>query len=325
MESELNPHLNNNINTNSTGSSSFDSVHSILVYSSILIVVVGVPGNILMFIVFSRNALSKLSVSLYFRVMALANLFININWIKKFAQYQYGFVLIDQSGFLCKTIMFSIYTVSAMAAWFMVAASVDRFLVIAFPTRFMFLQKARFPLYVVIAISGYNIIFNFHILIDTDLVSMTTNSSGYNLTTNECDWPYKSAFYLLILTHSTLVPFLIMIASTIGMTLAVHSSRNRVSSAYSNSSESFRLKRMRDLKFSITMIFINIVFLILNAPNPLFNAMQLLNFGSSSIALMDYINSALFYTFYSIVFYLQVFFNSLVRRQFFELFKCFKR
>lgn len=308
---------------NSTLSSQPDLVHKSLLYASLLLVVIGLPGNVLMFAIFSRQTLSKLSVSVYFRAMALSNLFININWLKKFSEYQYGFVVIDQSDFLCKSVMFTIYTISAMAAWFMVVAGLDRFIVIVYPNRFLFIQKPRFTLSIVVLITIYNIIFNFHILFDTSLTLIANYTDTANTTmVYECDWPLKTVFYISILVNSTIIPFTIMTASTIGMCLVVNNSRNRMRQISNNSSsfDNTRLKKMRDLRFTVTMIVMNVVFLVLNALNPFFNALEYLNI-IPEIVPVDHIATGLFYTFYSTVFYVQLAVNNLVRKEFLEIFR----
>lgn len=308
---------------NSTLSSQPNLIRQSILYSSLLLVVFGLPGNILMFVVFSRQTLSKLSVSFYFRAMSIANIFININWLKKFSEYQYGFVVIDQSDFLCKSVMFTIYTISGMAAWFMVVAGLDRFFVIVYPTRFLFVQKPRFSQIICVLITIYNIIFNFHILFDTSLSLIDTNDTDTNTTLiYKCEWPLKTVFYFSVLVNSTIIPFAIMTASTIGMCLVVNNSRNRMKqiSNSSSSSDNARLKKMRDLRFTVTMIVMNVFFLVLNALNPFFNALEYLDIVPE-IVIVDHIATGLFYTFYSTVFYVQLGVNNLVRKQFLAIFR----
>lgn len=155
---------------NSTSNPINETIKSILFVSYRLIFSIGIVGNILMFLVFYRNSLAKLSVSVYFRAMSISNLFININMIRSFnVSTESEYYLANHSVFLCKGFYFVIYAGGAVAAWFLVAADLDRFLMIAYPNRFHFIRKGRFPLYLVIGIIVYNTPFYVPLLFEAKL------------------------------------------------------------------------------------------------------------------------------------------------------------
>lgn len=288
---------------------------TIINYTSLLIVFVGIFSNIFMFIVFNRNALAKISVSIYFRVMAVINCFISVTFLKEFLTFQYKITLADRSTFLCKSISYTIYAVSSMAAWFLVLAGLDRFLVIAHPTRFHFIQKARFPLYCVIAMIVYNLIFYFYWIFEVDLVTFMVNSN--NSTFKKCYLFNLKDFYLSHLINSTIIPFIMMVISTIGLLFVVYNSRKRMRK-FEQSSKKSSSKRIRDLKFGISMIITNIVFLVLNAPFYIYNTTdKTSSFNWKKVFLI------LVYSYYSITFFLQLVVNNLVRNQFLSIFKRF--
>lgn len=276
------------------------TANSLVFFSRLFFISIGIIGNILMFIVFYQSAsLYKLSISTYFRAMSLANLFINLFWLKTVIESVLNFDTTSQSNFLCKSNMFSIYTVSSTASWFLVTTGIDRFLTIAYPTRFQFIQRARFPLYVVIGITIYNALFFSHLLFDANLTEIN-NSTYY------CE--YSTTFlFLSDLINGTIIPFFIMVISTIGMILVVSKSRLRMKKFQKPNKSNKRLKN--DLKFAASMIITNIVFLFTNAPVSFVDYFDL----NSGFRILFFL---LFYSYFSIVFFLQLAVNTLVRNQF---------
>ena len=285
--------------------------YSVFNFSSLSIVAIGLVGNVCMFKIFSSKPLSKLSISSYFQVLSLIKLFININWIKKFFGFEYNFNITNQSAFLCKSATYVIYTVCTSATWILASAGLDRYLIIAYPTRFQFILKAHFPFYVIITVTVYNMISYVYMLVDTNLI-ITINSST-NETSFECRLGKNSFFNIFDFLNVAIIPFLIMSFSTIGIFFVVYKSRSRMR-RFEQASRTNQ-KRMRDLKFGVSMIFTNTVFVTLCAPTCIYEYF----FSQESVFEPRLIFSAMFYLFYSITFYLQLAVNNLVRKQFFSM------
>lgn len=289
------------------------TANSIVFFSRPFFISIGIIGNILMFIVFYQSAsLSKLSVSTYFLAMSLANLFINLTWLKFFFEALLNFYTASRSNFLCKSNTFSVYMVSSTASWFLVAPGLDRFLTIAYPTRFQFMQRARFPLYTVICITIYNSLFYSHLLFDAHLTEIS--NSTYSCV-------YSTTFLILSdLINGTILPFFIMIISTFGMIVVVYKSRLRMKK-FQKPSKSNNKRVKNDLKFAASMIITNIVFLVTNAP------VSFVDFFDSNSGFRT-LFFLLFYSYFSIVFFLQLAVNNLVRNQFKDIlrkmFSCFE-
>lgn len=295
----------------------FITVETVINYSSLLIVLIGIPSNILMFIVYSNRALAKLSISIYFRAMALANFCMSVFWIRKFMGYQFNYEIEDISLFLCKSISFIIYVVSSMASWFLVAAGLDRFLIIAYPVRFQFIRKIRFLFLVLIAISLYSMLFYSNLLFFSYMqVSDSENSTFYP----SCEYENSTFIFLSDLINVAIIPFIIMTISTIGLFYVVYKSRQRMNKFQqpnkSKKDKNSHNRQIRDLKFGFSMIFTNIVFLTLNGPITLYYAIDV----NSTSDLEKYF-TIMYYAFFSIEFFLQLAMNSLVRNRFFAYFK----
>lgn len=300
----------------------FEKLIEVVNYISLIILVLGLPGNILMFIVYFKKSLRKLPVSIYFRAMALSNLFITINWLKIFYRYRIGYALVDTSNSLCKIVSFTIYVSNTISVYCLVVAGWHEFLTIVYPTRFKLIRRSRFPLIVVLIICIYNMAFYFVILIDFELIKgHANNSSGNNRTQSlECDSATSQHIYLADLINSSVMPFLVMLTSTIATLVGVVRSRRRLKKY----SQSQQRKQHRDIKFGITLVVLNLFFLMTNAPNPLYATLYayrviLTDLATDSVVwfFLAFIN----YLFYSIAFYVQLGVNSLVRRDFLDLVK----
>lgn len=313
---------------------------SLLNISCLPITVLGLIGNTIMLIIFSQHSLRKLTVSAYFRAMAVVNLFINLNLLKIFALLQYGYSLTQQSRFSCKAIMFAIYVSGALSAWYLVAAGIDRLLTIVYPTRFPCIQRERTSRIVILSLAAYNIVFYFHMLIDYDLVltnaaNVSNTTDFFNLTAykkvGSCKSINENALYISDLVNTAILPFSIMLATSLATVVGVFNSRARVrkfaSRSNSNNSRTASTNRVvvksRDIKFTITMLILNVFFFITNAPNPLFNSLVIYDSTLFINSDLDDFTGSLFvimyYFFYSSTFYVQFAVNSLVRRQFWRL------
>ena len=292
---------------------------------SLMCVFFGLIGNVLMFVVFSKRRLQKLSISIYFQSMALVNLYITINWIKQYLNYVENYYLVNQSEFLCKAIYFTIYVAGPTSAWIQVAAGIDRFLItIVSPTsKFKLIQKRSFQIAIVLLIVVYNSGYYFYMLFDFNLVLTIVNNSNNDSSDYSVSWSCiendSRSIYIMDLLNNTLLPFVIMIGFTSATIYGVLKARRRAN----KSSEQARRVRMRDIKFAVTLIVLNLVFLILNAPNPILSLI-------ADYSNIDEDNSDIFYRleiwgifsyyfYYMSIFYFQLAVNSLVRKQFFEI------
>lgn len=301
--------------------STSDNVILISNYLALVFVLAGVIGNISMYVVFSRKGLKKISVSMYFRALALINLFITINWIKIFLLYHYDFSLVSQSIILCKSVTYLIYTVSPISAWLLVVAGLDRFVSIVYPAKYLFMRKPRFSLIVILIIVIFNAALYFHMFSDFQLSTQFDNSTNLSSTYCEESSPTLSTFLdVSDLFNSSILPFMVMLACSIATLVGVRNSRNRMK--HSNSQRSKRSK-FRDIRFGMNMVVLNIIFLIFNIPFPAYNILRYLNiFNDENIAnyYAVYFIVFVWYLFYAMGFYFQLMSNSLVRRHFFEIF-----
>ena len=297
---------------------------------SLICVFFGLIGNVLMFVVFSKRRLRKLSISIYFQSMALVNLYITINWIKQYLNYVENYYLVKQSVFLCKAIMFTIYVAGPVSAWIQVVAGIDRFLItiVSPSSKFKLIQKRSFQIAIVVFIFVYNSGYYFHMLFDYNLVltivnNSENNSSDYSVSCTNSD---PLTIYIMDLLNNALLPFIVMIGFSLATICGVqraHRKAKNFSLPHSSSSEHAHRVRMRDIKFAVTMIVLNFIFFILNAPNPIISLIadytNVYEYNSELFNRLEIWDIFSYYFYYMSVFYFQLAVNSLVRNQFFEI------
>ena len=73
-------------------------------YTEIVITILGIIGNIIMFMVFFEKNLRKLTFSIYFQALAISGVYMNINWSLPYAEQ--FFLEFHKSEVLCKLFPF---------------------------------------------------------------------------------------------------------------------------------------------------------------------------------------------------------------------------
>lgn len=279
----------------------------------------GLAGNSLMFIVYTRRDLRKLSVSTYFRSLALANLAVNLISIQSFIEKFLDYNIASQSTLACKLVIYMVYATVAVSAWLEVAASLDRFIVIFYLNRFAFVYKPHFRRTIVILIFLFNsscylyLLLDLHIekFYDGDTQTFRKNCVTRNLKTTE----------ILDVFNSVLVPFVIMLVTSCATLVGLLRARTRVSSnmnARCRSKSIHSSIRHRDIKFCVTLLILNAAFLVLNLPNQFVNLVYF--YFNDSIDFDTFENLSAFAHFFnsigfSATFFIQAGINSLVRKK----------
>jgi hypothetical protein len=306
-------------------------------FASLVLIPLGLVGNTLMFIVYTtQKRLKRLSVSIYFRIMAIINLYITLNWIKIFLIKQYNYYIANQSAFLCKSVYYLIYWTGPMSSWLCVLVSVDSFLKIAFPNRFQNLHKLKNQLIIIALALIYNMAYYFFMLFDFNFKAVSsqplshiennhTNTSGSDSSPSKiykCLPSNELLLFWLDLINSALLPFIFRLVLSLFSILVIVKSRQTlmISAETTNADAINKSRRQRDIKFGLTTIFLNLVFFVLNAPNPFYSAVTFfLDINPELANMLDMLFLAFYYAYYALIFYLQLIVNNVVRE---ELLKC---
>jgi hypothetical protein len=238
----------------------------------ILILVLGVVGNILIILVYSRKNYKKYSSILWLQFLAMADgfaVFMTLPYI--FSGFQIN--LFEYSSFTCKIFYFYQYFSPAVSSWFLFIVNIERYTSIKHRNKKVFSNKL-FIAFVLVFIFVWNFFVYFpnFLFFKIKLMNVTENASDENAQQSFCEQnnPYTiNVLPYVDLLNSTLIPFLIMLICTILIIRLIVRQRKKLNK---NRNEVKRYKR--DVQFSITIFLMNIFYFLLNMPFCIFNLLN---------------------------------------------------
>ena len=282
---------------------------SIIILQMILppiIIVVGVLGNILTILVYSRKSFSKLSTKNTWRILATVEIFNVLQLTKHFAKNTFAFNINKVSNFTCKLFVYFSYF-NSIPAWLLTYLSIERFLMIRSFHRLHKISIKYQTLIITFCIFWDLVIFSpILILYYVDYENKTTCRiiKGYE--------SFDIFFYCFDTFNSTILPFLIMFLCSLFLIQSVFKSRNKLRK---KPTVAANRKLRRDIQFSLTLIVSNLLFFILNFPITIKLLLEPEDSSFSYFLLVD-----LYYTSYTINFFIYLITNSNFRRAFFHVF-----
>ena len=104
----------------------------ITTFSSPIILVIGIIGNILSFIVFSRKALSQSVCSIFFRALAVADLITLLESVEYFF-FIWGIDTLSTNTWSCRFSFYITWVAKTCSAWILVIVAMERTTGILFP------------------------------------------------------------------------------------------------------------------------------------------------------------------------------------------------
>lgn len=134
-------------------------LNELLNYIMISSIIFGLAGNFICFRIFHKSKLQKYPISVYIRAISIFDSLMLIHGTFFFFFQNYGLAIQSVNGVFCKLKTYLLYAIGPISPWLMVVVSLDRFINIAFPKRFLFLHKFKTQIAVIIFIVAYNFIF----------------------------------------------------------------------------------------------------------------------------------------------------------------------
>jgi hypothetical protein len=128
----------------------------VIVYTFPVISFIGFITNIISFVIFSRKRFENTIFSTYFRFYLVFEIINPIFPINKMFELNFEIYFGLISDFCCKLRRFFSNYNTSNTPWFLVIISLDRFLSIAYPTRFLLRKKPIFQILISFFIIGIN-------------------------------------------------------------------------------------------------------------------------------------------------------------------------
>jgi len=220
--------------------------------------------------------------------------------------YSYDPTIISSIG--CKIWNFFSYGLDALSPWCLVYISVEKFIAIAYPAkRFIFKRKRNQIIFLVVLIL-FNIVYRLNVPFSYDLENID-NITFCNFINNE----WQTIISAMDIVNCLLVPFLLMLLFSILLIVTIFNSRSRVNL---NVSDRGKKRLKHDTKFAISLITMNLFFLLLILPL-MINAFLLPYYSSDLHFILYYI----YFISFAVNFYVLFITNSLFRKVFFLYFK----
>lgn len=299
-----------------------DTIQLIYKYNAFVrytVAVVGLLANTCMFVVYFQHGMRKLSVSIYFRCMALVCALQNLHNMFIIDDL---FSLIDNSDLMCKLVNFLLILFSPMCAWFELTAGLDRFLTIVFlPTRFKWIEKTCTQCLVVACVVVYNMAFYSKSLFSNYLIEYDTGDYAYTV----CEDCFgNDGLEIVDFVNNSAVPFVIMLLTSVATFAGVIRARRRIRHVGQNDTaincQQTRRRVRRDVRFGMTMLAMNLAFFLFNLP---FRLNYVVDWMSQIVGSEDDFAFFIFQVilidaydmYYSMNFFVQLAVNSLVRRE----------
>ena len=284
-----------------------DTFNTVMAASRIAVIVIGLIGNLLSYIIFSRPAFQKNSISTYCRALAIFECFTIYELVADIGLLSSGYFYSLYSPIACKLYYYIGMVFGSIPGWILIAFSIDK--VLSMKKKANFIKKRKFQYMVIFGI----VLFNFLFYIEVPIYLTNTKLQVMNATYYICDTSTLSiggAITMMFLIDGSLLPFLIMFASSIIMIKMIRDSSRTIT----NGGQSRVANRTsRDLKFAISSIAFNVVFVVLKMPLVIMivlSSYYTLNQNAFTTTFL------LYFVNYSISFFVHLASNSIFRREF---------
>ena len=276
-------------------------------------------ANILALIVFSRKKFKNTIFSTYFRIesiYSMLTILIKIDYIL-LINSKYSFQMI--SNLTCKLYYFVETFIPATSNWILVLISLDRFVSIVLPTKFLFRKQLKFQLVTCLILFSFNVLLASPFIFVYEIYNNTLEIK--NKTSIFC-YMTSPIFDVIDVTLSIIIPFILMITFNIVTIRFIFKSRRNTSSTITNNN------KMNDIRFAINSVCLSFSFFILIFPNGLYMIVDYFLFKSSlyksdesvDISLITFNILLLFSLLHcGSSFYLTLIVNSMFRKEFFNL------
>ncbi|CAF0964673.1 unnamed protein product [Rotaria sordida] len=246
-------------------------------YFGIIIFSIGIISTLLSICVFTRKPLRRKSCCFYFLILAISDSIHLTTMTIEHLRYSFHIDLIVFYSITCKSIIFMIYFSNHLSNIVITLASIDRFILIYYPSqskRFCKTSKAKWLVLIVIIILLFS---TGHILYGYERVSLNFNNSYYLY---DCNIPHDNRIYISFFNFYdsyiesicfVFIPFIIMSLCSILIIFQITGTRKTI--RHNNHMQNTRL-RNKDIQLCCMLIGTSFGFLLLCLPaeiNDIFN------------------------------------------------------
>ena len=227
----------------------------------IVVIFVGLLGNVISFVVFSRKTFSNNSISTYCRALAIFDSLVIFELIQNSGQVfsNFTFSIINLNDINCKIFFYMMALYSSIPAWILVVFSIDKMLSMR-RNAILLLRKKSFQWSVVLAISLINLFLYIEVPIKLVRQVLPFYFDYYYCDISSLD--FFTGFIIGYLFQTAIIPFAVMFVTSIVTIRLLAKSRN----ALTRGQKADAQRKKRDTKFAISSLAFNFIFVALKMP-----------------------------------------------------------
>ena len=291
-------------------------------YFKLVIGIIGVIGNVLVIIVFSRQSLRQYSYSFYCLIMAISDIcfmsYTFIEWIGS----NLGANLLTVGPIFCKIAKFIPYYFSDFSIHLLTLIAIDRMLTIVYPKRFLVIKKRWFQSLIVSILALIVVSTNIIIPLYYNLIEINQANSSQTIRICTIDPKYLNIEMWITIPNFVLINVIINNYLNIKAIRFIMASRRRINGKAINRNNSLS---SRDRKFAICSVCLNLASMI--SKLPFFICLVIVSYANISfeeLNLIIRIASTITYIDNGFSFFINMYVNSLFYEEFLRLFKFIK-
>ena len=290
----------------------YDRIRFILEYFEFVIGIIGVIGNALVIIVFSRKTLRKYSYSFYCLIMAISDICLMSYIFMEWSGYYFGAYLEKAAPLFCKIVRLIPYYFTDFSIHLLTIIAIDRMLTIVYPRRFLIIKKRWFQSLIVTILMLIIALANIIIPLNSNLIEANSNNLSQAIRICAIAPEIINIEIWVSITNFVLVNFIINNWLNIKTIRFIMASRKRVNSSLSS----------RDRKFAICSICLNLASMTFKLP--FFICLLIIGYSSNisidEIKLIVKITSIITYLDNGFSFFINIAVNTIFYKEFIELF-----
>ena len=283
------------------------------------VILFGIIGNIVTFIIFSRPVFRKNSIGTYCRALALFECFTIVDLIYEYAITFFNTFLGNYSDVACVVYYYTGLAFGSIPGWILIAFSVDKLLIMKNIGNSL-IKRQQFQYAVISSIVIVNLLMYIKIPIDLRLttVNMTLNTTSFTYVICDASLPAYTFVSGMYLIEGSILPFLIMFTTSIISIRLIRKSSLTLGKRQTAFRRNSRFKR--DARFAVTSITFNFMFIVLKLPVVLLVVLMSFVSTLSPSSLELQLTYLLYFLNFSIGIIVHLVSNSLFRREFLLLF-----
>jgi hypothetical protein len=234
-------------------------------YICLTIFVIGVIGNLLSVLVFSRSSLRRRSCAVYFLALAITDIAsLCASFIDTVLPSYNNVSLTGKSLFICKLNPLMVYFTTDLSNFLLAVASIDRAVSIQCPQRSKRFCRAKIAIYIIIGMSITLLLINGHIFWGFEIIEAAPSfqvcmpSKTKYVYHNERDslpyYRFYEIFDSLDMLFAVVIPFIVMLICNIIILIRVLTSRRSIRSIITTTIQSKKFRKRHEKEKQLTVM-----------------------------------------------------------------------